>query len=540
MSEKTKKMNKSRRNTREKTYDWVTSIPEPTNPKNIYFPEWVDDEINLMSSSALSHIGKHKEKLEKTDKNEKNEDFWRRFEDPQVLFLPFCLQDLEQAWKRPPDIFPDYQFVIYTDEYDYSDLLSGSAHLVNSSFMRSFISSIHNLEYLAHTTNFAQEATTPKYIANTSGHWKPWHHVYGGSKVGAGTVHSPQVNSIGKYFVRLFWMGAWRKVVIDDYLPVDATGHVLLPSLRIPKKPISNTLIAGSSFSEAKEKQLTHKTEKEVLKPTVVLWPFLLSKALLKVANLTMKKDEELLDFNIVHCLTGWVLQKLELEGLPSEDVWEICKTHTKLYSWTEPEVTKQPSSLVKEKKDKKKASKVLVPTSETTETSHYLMALCKDMRSLKQSAVNGVSPCWGHEIVIDECRDIPLERPAPDPEYPLWKKFRWMEWAKSKGLITDPVPMDTTRYLRCVSSFRKFTKHIVYKESSPDDKVSTQFPLRKSLAVLQKQPHEERHGEDRAVTELHRPDKFRENNFFTEPDAKNLWIRFDDLCSQLISINVF
>lgn len=60
MSEKTKKSSKSPQKGSHKSYDWVTSIPEPKVPKNISFPEWADDEINLVSQSMTSHLGNMK------------------------------------------------------------------------------------------------------------------------------------------------------------------------------------------------------------------------------------------------------------------------------------------------------------------------------------------------------------------------------------------------------------------------------------------------------------------------------------------------
>ena len=72
----------------------------------------------------------------------------------------------------------------------------------------------------------------------------PWEHIYPKGKDGL-----PVYNPSGKYMVRLYWLGAWRKVVIDDRIPVNAQGKPLLLS-----SPISNEL-----------------------------WPLLLSKAILKL-----------------------------------------------------------------------------------------------------------------------------------------------------------------------------------------------------------------------------------------------------------------
>lgn len=62
----------------------------------------------------------------------------------------------------------------------------------------------------------------------------------------------------GKYVVRLFWLGAWRKVYVDDYLPIDKSGNILLPTLDLPKSiPISdlNETVAKSSKMTGKPKK---------------------------------------------------------------------------------------------------------------------------------------------------------------------------------------------------------------------------------------------------------------------------------------------
>lgn len=59
-------------------------------------------------------------------------------------------------------------------------------------------------------------------------------------------------NPAGKYAVKLFFMGCWRKVLVDDNIPFDALGRPLLP---VSSNPLE-------------------------------LWPLLLSKALLKIASL--------------------------------------------------------------------------------------------------------------------------------------------------------------------------------------------------------------------------------------------------------------
>lgn len=91
-----------------------------------------------------------------------------------------------------------------------------------------------------------------------------------------GTCH-PVYNPNGKYIVKLFIEGAFRRVVIDDYLPVDVLGRPFL------------------SFTSQKE-----------------IWPALLAKALfvaLKSSCHLLFTDPE----TIVSCLRGgWVPQRID------------------------------------------------------------------------------------------------------------------------------------------------------------------------------------------------------------------------------------
>ena len=88
-------------------------------------------------------------------------------------------------------------------------------------------------------------------LQQMDGLWKPWDHIWPKDKNIKGG-NFPAYNPGGKYCVKVYWMGTFRKVTVDDTMPFDEEGNLLLPA--------------------------TARTHE--------LWPMLLTKALLKVAAL--------------------------------------------------------------------------------------------------------------------------------------------------------------------------------------------------------------------------------------------------------------
>ena len=74
--------------------------------------------------------------------------------------------------------------------------------------------------------------------------------------------------------MRLYFLGAWRRILVDDMIPVNEERTPLLPR-------------TGNDFE---------------------LWPMLLAKALLKLCSLTWTDHYEIVDFHPVACLTGKVM----------------------------------------------------------------------------------------------------------------------------------------------------------------------------------------------------------------------------------------
>jgi len=134
-----------------------------------------------------------------------------------------------------------------------------------------------------------------------------------------GKEHKPLVNPNGKYVVKLYWVGKWRKVVVDDSIPCDINGAPLL--------------ITSSNSNE--------------------IWPLVLSKALLKLTALALSpRNREIPEFNIVTALTGWIHEVLSGS---CNSTWDLLKNNMPMFS---PEPVHTPATEDKGKdkgKDKKK-----------------------------------------------------------------------------------------------------------------------------------------------------------------------------------------
>eukprot|EP00743_Colponemidia_sp_Colp-15_P003855 GILK01004160.1.p1 GENE.GILK01004160.1~~GILK01004160.1.p1 ORF type:complete len:1291 (+),score=310.51 GILK01004160.1:81-3875(+) len=95
----------------------------------------------------------------------------------------------------------------------------------------------------------------------------------------------PAINPSGRYVVKLFHIGRWRRVVVDDRIPLDENGNVLLPRT--------------NNSSE--------------------IWTFLVAKAIYKLYNYV--NAQPITEEQIVHALTGWVVHNLNLPA-EKQDAW--------------------------------------------------------------------------------------------------------------------------------------------------------------------------------------------------------------------------
>ncbi|CAH0553586.1 unnamed protein product [Brassicogethes aeneus] len=79
-----------------------------------------------------------------------------------------------------------------------------------------------------------------------------------------------------------------------------------------------------------------------------------------------------------------------------------------------------------------------------------------RDTLAYERDAITDISPCWSHQFLIDQTRDIPIIKPEPWPELAFWKTFRWCDWAVQQGILPEKVDMNNIKCLKIYSAFRK------------------------------------------------------------------------------------
>ncbi|KAJ3104288.1 hypothetical protein HDU97_009364 [Phlyctochytrium planicorne] len=148
-----------------------------------------------------------------------------------------------------------------------SKFFQSNRHLLTSDLMRTILAQIH---FLFEHSRLVRNAGLPDEFC-------PWDNLYPKAKDG-----TPTYNPMGKYAVKLFWLGSWRRITIDDRIPVDDQGRPLVLSSPAPNE----------------------------------LWPMLISKALLKLAATSYREADGSIehgDFDPLYALKGWIPERLQI-----------------------------------------------------------------------------------------------------------------------------------------------------------------------------------------------------------------------------------
>ncbi|CAF1269415.1 unnamed protein product [Adineta ricciae] len=254
--------------------------------------EWNEVEINAEPWDAVTTGGKRREAAAarvradtKTTISSTN-----GFDDPEgKVELPPLLQ--AEQWKRPNEFLPSDKTPVVVDPdlgLQNFDLITSNEHLHYNQTMRNIISQIIALWNICRkvgnkSSDFSSERT-----------WRPWEHIYALNKVSKPPFITPY-NPAGKYVVRLFFLGSWRKIIIDDTIPFDSKNQCLLPQTALSYE----------------------------------LWPMLLSKALLKILSLdfnTLHDFPEQNETSIIHSLTSWIPEPIPLKYTHTEKVWNFLR----------------------------------------------------------------------------------------------------------------------------------------------------------------------------------------------------------------------
>ncbi|KAK7107723.1 hypothetical protein V1264_015593 [Littorina saxatilis] len=268
----------------------VTAITggQDKRQKVTIWPEWNDADVNAEKWDAA-----HKGKEDKKGKSPTVQQHF--FEDPDgKLELPSSLR--VDHWKRPQDFITENTPVVVDTENMANDfdLISSNEHLHESELVRFTISQVSTLWELCTNKN-VPDNPEGSMVEDPLHTWRPWEHIYSLCKVAK--HHVPLYNPHGKYIVKLYWMGCWRKILVDDLLPFDENNQLLLPATT-----------------------LSHE-----------LWPMLLTKAIIKVASLDYSGGNpgmEFGDITIIHSLTGWLPEAIPLHTPPSYTASQVLEKY--------------------------------------------------------------------------------------------------------------------------------------------------------------------------------------------------------------------
>ncbi|KAJ7404149.1 androglobin [Willisornis vidua] len=262
--------------------------------------------------------------------------------------------------------------------------------------------------------------------------------------------------------------GCWRKIIVDDTMPFSEEENLLLPATTCQNE----------------------------------LWPMLLSKALIKVANTSIHETgkRELEEFTVLHTLTGWIPEVIPLQPEYLDKVWNFLKEIVPEFklpeektpelditqSDTKPEETKDPkltNEVSPENKQSESPERVESPDNigkeespVPTQPEMVVYAGCiplhlfeEDIFSLKQMADSsekmrqyGLSHIHSHPVLITRTRSCPLVAPPQPPPVPCWKLIR----PKKKTVVTsepqEPEVKKPEEHIEIASLFLNYKLNVI------------------------------------------------------------------------------
>ncbi|XP_016391736.1 androglobin-like [Sinocyclocheilus rhinocerous] len=368
----------------------VSASESPEEPKKILislWPEWSDTEVNAEKWDAA-----------KASKDSK------LFDDPEgKVELPASLR--VHTWKRPSEYILNKTPVVVENEAAF-DFTSANEHLLSSELMRWVISELYILWKVCNTGE--EKAISTEIVPNL---WKPWEHIYSLCK--AVKDHMPLYNAYGKYVIKLYWMGSWRKITVDDMLPFDKDDNLLLPAT-------------------------TNQSE---------IWPMLLAKGILKVASTDIPvsgSGREFGEFTVIHCLTGWIPEIIPLKSWYTGKIWEFLRDNIPQFQLEEEsseetttaDLTTTDSNMneIKSESPTVLKNRATGPIPQMVVCASYqplhlmekrtsmLTRMADSSESLRQY---GLSQLFSHLVLLTCTRDCPLVAPPKPPPVPQWKLIR-------------------------------------------------------------------------------------------------------------------
>ncbi|NXW29361.1 ADGB protein, partial [Phaetusa simplex] len=230
------------------------------------WPEWNEADINAEKWDA----GKAAKEKEKTGRSPIS----YVFEDPEgKIELPASLK--VHSWKRPHEFLTNKIPVVVKNETSF-DLFSENEHIFCSEVGRNTLMSLYKI--FLHENRMNNLYSYREYEL----------HEFEKAK-----MMLPRFLSRGHYSVCEF-NGCWRKIIVDDTMPFNEEDNLLLPATTCQ----------------------------------IELWPMLLSKAIIKLANTSIHETgkRELEEFTVLHALTGWIPEVIPLQPGYLDKVWGFLK----------------------------------------------------------------------------------------------------------------------------------------------------------------------------------------------------------------------